>query len=265
MMPKRFWRDMPTTAFGDAAKDWIAVLPLAAIEQHGPHLPVGVDAIIAEGMVQACADALPDDVPVTFLPIQEIAKSNEHARFPGTLTLGWEVAIRQWVDIGASVARAGPGTLILITSHGGNNAPMDIAARELRDTQDMRAVTTSWGRLGRWQEIYGFEDPVIDIHAGLSETSVMLALRPDLVDMDKARDFASDQTRLAEKGGKLGWHGGAANMAWLSGDLNPQGAVGDAASASADLGRKDIAATVEGFLLLVRELQAEIAAKGARP
>ncbi len=105
MHPKRFWREMPTTAFRDCA-DWIAVLPVAAIEQHGPHLPVGVDAFIAEGMVARSADALPGDLPVTFLPVQEIAKSNEHIRFAGTLTIGWETVIRAWLDIGASVKAA---------------------------------------------------------------------------------------------------------------------------------------------------------------
>ena len=257
MNPRRFWRDMPSSAFGPHAADWIAVLPLAAIEQHGPHLPVGVDAIIARSMVDACAEALPADLPVTFLPVQEIAKSNEHVRFPGTLTLGWDTTIRQWIDIGRSVARAGPRTLVLVTSHGGNVAPMDIAARELREGENLRVVTTSWGRLGDWKAIYGHDEPVIDIHGGLIETSLMLAMRPDLVDMEAARDFASDQSRMADAHAMLGWHGSPANTAWLAGDLNPDGVVGDASSASAELGRRDMASMVEGFCRLMGELRDE--------
>jgi creatinine amidohydrolase len=256
----RFWREMPTTAFGDAAKDWIVVLPLAAIEQHGPHLPVGVDAIIAEGMISAAIAALPDELPVTFLPVQQVAKSNEHLAFPGTLTLDWRGAIEQWLDIGRSVVRAGPRTLVIVTSHGGNVAPMEIAARELRVTDGMRVITTSWGRLGNWQEIYPYEsnDAATDIHAGLSETSLMLALRPDLVNMSKAQNFSSDQTRMQSEHRSLGWHGAKANIAWMSGDLNNAGAVGDASCATAELGQRDLVETAEGFVHLMHEIHNEM-------
>ncbi len=255
MIPKRYWRDMPTSAFGPQAADWIVVLPLAATEQHGPHLPVGVDSMIAEGLVAACVDTLPEDAPVTFLPVQEICKSNEHIDFPGTLTIGWDTVTRVWLDIAESVARAGPGTLILVTSHGGNIAPMEIAAREVRQRLGLRVVTTSWGRLGRWQEIYSYDSPIIDIHAGLSETSLMLALRPDLVDMDRAANFTSAQTALDGAAEKLGYHGAAANIAWLAQDLNTEGAVGDASAATADAGQKEIQSIVQGFQTLIADLQ----------
>lgn len=261
MMPKHRWRDMPTSAFGEGAADWIAVLPLAAIEHHGPHLPVGVDAMIAEGMVDACIEALPPELPVTFLPTQEVAKSNEHIRFPGTLTLDWDLAIRSWIAIGQSVGRAGPRTLVLITSHGGNAAAMDVVARELRVTENLRVVTTSWGRLGAWQDIYQYDGPITDIHGGLSETSLMLALRPDLVDMTKAEAFGSDQSRMDARS-KLGWHGAKANMAWVAEDLNAEGVVGDASSADANLGRKDIDKMVEGFIALMRDLVEETQDRG---
>ncbi len=255
MIPERYWRDMPSGRFGDGAADWIVVLPLAATEQHGPHLPVGVDSMIAEGMIAACVAALPGDAPVTFLPVQEVCKSNEHIDFPGTLTVVWDTVTRVWIDIGESVARAGPQTLIMVTSHGGNVAPMEIAARELRQRIGLRVVTTSWGRLGRWQEIYSYEGPIIDIHAGLSETSVMLALRPDLVAMEKAEDFQSAQTELDQSSAKLGYHGASANLAWLAQDLNRKGAVGDASSANAAAGYLDIKAVAKGFCALVADLQ----------
>jgi creatinine amidohydrolase len=247
---------MPSSAFGDAAKDWIAVLPLAATEQHGPHLPVGVDSLIAEGMVAECVRVLPADAPVTFLPVQEICKSNEHYDFAGTLTLDWKTVIETWIAIGESVLRAGLRTLVLITSHGGNVAPMEIVARELRQRHGMQVITTSWGRLGRWEEIYHYDGPVIDIHAGLSETSVMLALRPDLVDMDHARNFPSAQTALGKSAQKLGYHGAAANMAWLAQDLNADGAVGDASAATAQDGLRDITSVGEGFCALINDILA---------
>lgn len=254
MGPRRYWRDMPAGAFGETARDWIAVLPLAATEQHGPHLPLGVDSIIAEGMIRECVRVLPADAPVTFLPVQEICKSNEHIDFAGTLTLDWKTVIDTWIAIGESVLRAGVRTLVIVTSHGGNVAPMDIAARELRQRHGMRVITTSWGRLGRWQEIYRYEGPIIDIHAGLSETSVMLALRPDLVDMDMARDFPSAQTALGQAAQKLGYHGAAANIAWLAQDLNPEGVVGDASAATIEAGQRDITSVGEGFCALISDI-----------
>ncbi len=253
MAPARYWRDIPSSAFGDAAKEWIAVLPIAAIEQHGPHLPVGVDAIIAEGMVQRVAERLPDASMVTFLPIEEICKSNEHRAFPGTLTLDWDVVIPTWVQIGESVARSGVNTLVIVTSHGGNVAPMDVAARELRERTGIRVVTTAWSRFAPPAE----EDGVfVDIHAGRSETSWMLAMRPELVDMAKAEDFRSAQESVVDGSGRLGYHMMAANMAWLSGDLNPKGAVGNAAAATVEQGERDIAAMVDGFIALLGDLAA---------
>ncbi len=254
MYPKRFWRDMPTTAFDGDTSEWIAVMPLAAIEQHGPHLPVGVDAMIAEGFVQRCAEALPEHVPVTILPVQQVCKSNEHIGFPGTLTVRWETVIQSWLEIGESLSRAGIRKLLMITSHGGNVAPMDIAARELRTSHGMLVVTTSFGRLGTWQEIYDYGPVITDIHGGNAETSLMLVFRPDLVDMAKAKSFDSAQTGMKEKYSHLGFHSSNANIAWASEDLNREGVVGDASAASAEKGEEDIRTTVEGFCKLIGEI-----------
>ncbi|MGI9371770.1 MAG: creatininase family protein [Hyphomicrobiales bacterium] len=253
---KRFWRDMATTDFTGDTSDWIAVLPLAAVEQHGPHLPVGVDAFIAEGLVDRTAAALGDDSKATFLPVQQVCKSNEHISFPGTLTIGWHSTIQSWIDIGESIARAGVRKLIMITSHGGNNAPMEIAARELRQSLGMLVVTTSWGKLGKWQEIYDYRGTYTDIHAGLSETSLMMALRPDLVDTSKQEGFSSAQTVLKETHEHLGYHSSNANISWLSEDLNSAGAVGDASIATAELGEREITSILEGFNKLIEEVEA---------
>ncbi|MFW5655611.1 MAG: creatininase family protein [Roseicyclus sp.] len=246
---------MTTRDFAEGAtEDWIAVLPIAAIEQHGPHLPVGVDALIAQEMVRRCAAALPEDVPATFLPVQEVCKSNEHIDFPGTLTLDWETAIRSWLSIGHSVARAGLRKLVIVTSHGGNVAPMEIVARELRQTHAMAVATTSWGRLSP-EPVHSYpEGPMVDIHGGLSETSLMLAIRPDLVRMERAEDFPSAQTALRQGSARLGFHMAEANLGWLAQDLNPAGTVGDASAARADLGEAAITAQVEGFVALMRDM-----------
>ncbi len=147
MPPTKFWAEMSWRDF--AATDMskvVAVLPVAAIEQHGPHLPVGVDMLINEGYLAAAVKRIPDDMPVLILPIQAIGKSNEHIEYPGTLTFSLETVIRAWTEIGDSVARTGCRKLIFMNSHGGNVPVIDAVARELRVRHRMLAVHAAWHR-----------------------------------------------------------------------------------------------------------------------
>src|ERR1700694_5607628 len=133
ILPKREWAEMTWEDFTAAdTSRWIAVLPLAATEQHGPHLPLGVDSFIAEAYLARVRPLVPDDLPVSSLPVQWIGQSEEHVAFPGTLTLSATTVIRAWTEIGESVARAGVKKLVLGTSHGGNVAAMEMVARALR-------------------------------------------------------------------------------------------------------------------------------------
>src|SRR5580692_4737914 len=124
-LPKRNWMDMTwqDVAGVDTAR-WIAVLPLAAVEQHGPHLPLGVDTYIAEAYLARVEKILLEELPVSFLPVQRIGVSAEHLSYPGTLTFSAAAAITVWTELGESLARAGVRKLVLITSHGGNVAAM---------------------------------------------------------------------------------------------------------------------------------------------
>src|SRR6202034_3224884 len=204
MLPLRDWMEMTwqDIAGGDTSR-WIAVLPLAAVEQHGPHLPLGVDTYIAEAYLARVQKLLPGDLPATFLPVQRIGVSAEHLSFPGTLTLSPTTAIAAWTELGESLARAGLRKLVLVTSHGGNVAAMELVARDLRARRGMLAVTVGWHRFGYPPETFSSEEARHGIHGGDIETSLMLAARPDTVRRNKAAraapaslDMARDLQRL---------------------------------------------------------------------
>lgn len=261
-LKSRFWADLTTREFarlqasGEAA-NVVAVLPVAATEQHGPHLPVSVDTTLVDGIVAASLPHLPAGLPVLFLPTQAIGKSNEHIRFPGTLTLSAETTIRLWAEIGESVARAGVRRLVLFNSHGGQVSVMDIVARELRDRCEMLVFSCNWYSLPLGDEVNGRFPPAehrFGIHAGDIETSMMLALRPQQVDMAQARDFKSTSQDRAAKFPVLG-NGTSAKLGWQMQDYNPAGAAGNAAAATAEKGR----AVVEAAGLQLARLLQEVA------
>src|SRR5262245_45553900 len=131
--PPRDWSAIswPQVSAGDAAR-WIAVLPLGATEQHGPHLPLETDVMIGKAYLARVRELLPNTSPATFLPIQSIGISTEHIDFPGTQTLSTEAALREWMALGESVARRGVKKLVIVTSHGGNSAAMMLVAQDLR-------------------------------------------------------------------------------------------------------------------------------------
>ena len=253
---KRFWADMTWREFEAAdMANVVAVLPIAAIEQHGPHLPVGVDTVIMEGYLKAAVERLPPDLNALFLPVQAIGKSNEHVAYPGTLTLSAGTVIRAWTEIGESVARAGCRKLVIVNSHGGNVAPMDIVARELRVRCNMLAVTCSWHRFGYPEGMLGAHEAAFGIHAGDAETSLMLAFRPDTVKMAEARNFEPASAAIARDNKYLRATQPIA-FGWMSQDLSPAGAMGDASAATLARGE---AAAVHGAVAFVTLLQ-EVAA-----
>ncbi|MEX0853688.1 MAG: creatininase family protein [Bauldia sp.] len=254
MLPRRTWHEMTTGDFagGDTGR-WIAVLPVAAIEQHGPHLPVYTDTCIAEGMVRRAIELMPDDLPATFLPVQAIGKSNEHISSPGTLTTTWETATRLWLDIGDSVRRAGLRKLIIVNSHGGNVPMIDIVARELRVRHDMLVVATAWSRFGQPEGLSAAQEALYGIHGGDIETSMMLHFRPDLVRMEAAQDFRSAQLDFNAEFKHLRAHG-PVQFGWKAQDLNPHGAVGDASAATAEKGRAVVDHQARAFVELCRDV-----------
>ncbi len=254
-MRKVFWSELTTLEFaGLDAEKTIAVLPIAAIEQHGPHLPVGVDTQIANGMVNEVSKRLPEDMTVLFLPTQSIGKSNEHIRSPGTLTLTAETAIRAWTEIGESVNRAGVKKLVMVNSHGGNVECIGIVARELRVRFNMLAVQCAWSRFGAPHGLYTATEDAVGIHAGDKETSAMLHFHPELVNMANARNFAPSTLEISENFELLRPTGFTA-FAWISPDLHPSGAAGDASKGTAEKGRKTAEFQALRFIALLRDVE----------
>ncbi len=260
-LKSRFWADLTTLEFAQLDLErTIAVLPVAATEQHGPHLPVSVDTVLVDGLVAACLPHLPDDVTVLFLPTQAVGFSPEHDRFPGTLTLKSETITRLWTDIGESVAAAGIKKLVLFNSHGGQVSVMDIVARDLRSRLNMLVYSVSWFNLPLLDEQgqdlnaqFSAEEHRFGIHAGEVETSMMLALDPAHVDMARALNFVSTSQDRAAQFPILG-NGKSAKLGWQIQDYNPAGAVGNAQAATEAKGHALVNAAGRSLAKLLIEL-----------
>lgn len=231
----------------------IAILPLGAHEQHGPHLPPETDAIIAETVAERLVAALPAGVPVRLLPVEPVGYSIEHLDFPGTRSLAYDAAIERWLAIAEDLAKEGVRKLVMLNAHGGNAPLMTVVATEARVRFSMLAVATSWTRFGVPDGLIAPEAKAIDIHAGEIETSVMLAIAPERVAMERAGDFPSFQSELAEANRYLRAYGPHA-FGWKMRDLNPLGAAGNAAAASREKGERLVAHAVSGLAGLIGEV-----------
>ncbi|HEX8417089.1 MAG TPA: creatininase family protein [Methylobacterium sp.] len=253
-MPVRSWSDLTTRDFSDRDMTRaIAVLPVAAVEQHGPHLPVCTDVTIAEGYLALVSALRPDDVDVLVLPVQCVGKSDEHDAFPGTLTLTTETALRAWTEIGACVRRAGCEKLVIVTSHGGNSALIDLVAGELRGRHGMIVVTTAWSRFGYPPGLFPDLEILHGIHAGGIETALMRALRPDTVREEHVADFEPRSVAMERDFTHLR-AGRPAAFAWKAGDLHPSGAMGDARLGTAAAGHAALDHGARAFVALLRDI-----------
>ena len=262
-LPSRFWADLCTRDFArlDPART-IAVLPVAATEQHGPHLPLSVDTVLADGIVAASLPHLPADLSVLFLPTQAVGLSPEHARFPGTLTLKAETVLRLWTDIGESVAAAGVRKLLLFNSHGGQVSVLDLVARDLRARLNLLVYSCSWFTLplhdAQGQDLHALfsaEEHRFGIHGGEIETSMMLALASARVQMAQAKNFVSTAQARAQQFPILG-NGHSAKLGWQTQDYHSAGAVGNAAAATAAKGEALVQAAGRALAQLLAELDA---------
>jgi creatinine amidohydrolase len=256
-----FWSDLTTTDFAALdLKRAVAVLPVAATEQHGPHLPLSVDTDIVNGVIAAALPHLAPELPALFLPTQAVGFSPEHTRFAGTLTLKAETLMRVWTEIGECVAASGVNKLVLFNAHGGQVGALDLVARDLRARLGLLVYSVSWFNLplldAHGQDVnamFSAEEHRFGVHAGEIETAMMLALKPERVRMAQAGYFRSASQARAADFPILG-NGKSAKLGWQMQDYNAEGAVGNAALATADKGRALLDAAGRSLAALLSEI-----------
>ncbi|QNG20498.1 creatininase family protein [Rhodococcus triatomae] len=239
----RRYVDLTTAEVSEAlSRDSVLVLPTGAIEPHGPHLPLSTDLVVAEALGRELVDrgaALGHDV--WLLPALSYTKSDEHARLPGTMWLGAHTLFETIVDLGRSIAATPARRVLFVNGHGGNSALLEVACRELRRRFDLQTFLYSGGgRPGPTECGFG-------IHAGFTETSMMLHLRPDLVDMRRAVRAVPES--LAEH--RYVGFGKPVRFGWLSDDFSASGVIGDPTPANADQGKvffEDAVSTLVGAI-----------------
>lgn len=251
----RYWQDLTTNDFTALDPErTVAVLPVGAIEQHGPHLPVSTDALIAERICALAAADVPEDVPLLVMPTQAIGKSVEHLQFEGTLTHSAETLLHSWMEIGDSVARAGLRKLVFFNGHGGQPQVMEICCRELRIRHDMLCVGSGGGSFGAPPDstVPG-DERRYGIHAGLVETSIMLHLAGEQVRMEHAQDFRGLLADIEADYATLRIIG-STYVGWQAQDLHPLGCSGDARLATAEIGKIYVDHVVSGLTQLLVEV-----------
>ena len=234
----------------------IVVLPLGAHEQHGPHLPFETDALIAQGLCDRLVSRLAGDgCDVRILPVEPVGYSPEHMDYPGSRTLAFDEAVRRWIALGEACWDHGVRRIVLLNAHGGNVPLVQVVAQELRARRAMLAVATKWDRFVRGSGLVSADEKRLGVHGGEIETSVMLALHPDRVDMAAARDFASEQSRLERDHAYLRAYGPHA-FGWMAQDMNPAGVTGNAAAATAETGERLLALALDGLEALLADVAA---------
>jgi len=248
------WADLTTTDFdGGALKDALAILPVAAVEQHGPHLPLSTDVIINQGVIDAACALLTPDLPVVVLPMQAIGTSHEHLAFPGTLSLDAATLLKLWTAIGEGVARAGLRKLLIFNSHGGQTGLPEIVETDLRARLGMIVGWGSPGAFGTPKGAVGKAEAAHGLHGGAKETAMLLHLRPDLVRQDAVAAFRSFGEAM--EGDFMHLRAtGRTGYGWQTQDLNPAGVVGDASVATAELGKALVDHAARGLAELIRDL-----------
>ncbi len=248
------WQELKHRDFADGAlADAVALVPCGATEQHGPHLPLGTDTFLSEGVATKVVAQVTSARVVQF-PTLDLTASREHHDFAGSVWIEPEELVVQLMAIGRAVAQAGMRRIVFINGHGGNIPALQIACRRLRIDHGLFAVAAGWMTPGMPRVPAELKYPD-DIHAGFMETAAMLYLRPDLVDMTAAADFVPASRAVAETNTHLRLTG-PITTGWAARDLTPEGAAGNAAAATAEAGRVIVETCATAFAEMLDEIAA---------
>ena len=234
----------------ELSKDSIVVLPLGAIEQHGPHLPLNTDFVVADAVSRAAVDKFGAETNAWLLPTLPFTKSNEHAWAAGTMWLSATTMMAVIDDIGRCVASTPAKKIMFINGHGGNSALMAMMNRELRLKYGLQTFLAHPHMPADQGGSSAESELGMGVHGGVDETSVMLHLRPDLVDMSLAVRRVPEGLAKNEQVK----FGGRVAFGWLSNDFFPEGHIGDPTGASADLGARMFSGAVESLGTAMKEI-----------
>lgn len=232
----------------------VIIQPIGAIEQHGPHLPVVVDAAIAVSVLGKALDKLDASVPAYALPPLYYGKSNEHWHFPGTITLSAQTLMAVLTEVAESIYRAGFRKFVLLNAHGGQPQVMEIVARDLHQAHDDFLVFPLfvWRAPHDAGQMLSPKERELGIHAGDAETSLMLSILPEQVKMDRAETeypHGLPVDSLLSMEGNL-------PFAWMTRDLSRSGTIGDPTVATQEKGDRILASASDGWVQVIQDIYA---------
>lgn len=253
----RRWTELRAPEFAGLSPETIAVLPVGSAEQHGPHLPLSTDFVVADSLARDVVDAHGADLGLLLLPALAVSKSNEHAWSPGTLWLSAATLLAVLDEIARCVATTPVRKLVFLNGHGGNSALLQVASRDVRLAHGLQTFVMH----PSVPPDHGGPSPAAElgmgIHAGLEETSVMLHLRPDLVKLELGRRGVPEHLASFERVG----FGKPVSFGWLSDDFGTDGTLGDPTGATAEYGKRKY----EAMIATAAASLAEIARFDPRP